>query len=211
MDILVVGIAGGSGCGKTTLVDELKRRFGDRVSVISHDSYYKAHHDMTYDERCLINYDEPAAFESDMLEEHLRELKQGRSVQVPIYDYTIHDRGEGFTEVFPSPVIIVEGILIFENRRLSDLFDIKVYVDADADVRLTRRIRRDVVDRGRTVDSVINQYLNTVKPMHEAYVEPSKKNANIIVPEGGKNMVALEMLFLRIKHHIDGCINGQCE
>ena len=189
--VLVIGIAGGTGSGKTT-------------SVINHDNYYKAHHNMPYEERAKLNYDHPNAFDTDMLIEHLKQLRRGESVVCPVYDYTVHDRSQETVTIKPARVIIVEGILIFENRELCDQMDIKIYVDADADVRILRRIVRDVRDRGRSLDSVINQYLTTVKPMHEQFVEPSKRNADIIVPQGGHNRVALEMVMERVRAHLEG-------
>ncbi len=202
--VMVIGIAGGTGSGKTTITHRLMQRFGGDVSVIYHDNYYKAHHDMPYEERAKLNYDHPDAFDTDLLIQAVRDLKAGKSVTCPVYDYTVHDRSKETVTVRPARVVIVEGILIFENRELCDLMDIKVFVDTDADVRILRRIIRDVRDRGRSLESVVNQYLNTVKPMHERYVEPSKRNADIIVPEGGHNRVALELLMERVRAHLEG-------
>ena len=202
--VMVIGIAGGTGSGKTTITRRLMQRFGGDVSVIYHDNYYKAHHDMPYEERAKLNYDHPDAFDTDLLIQAVRDLKAGKSVTCPVYDYTVHDRSDETVRVEPARVVIVEGILIFENRELCDLMDIKVFVDTDADVRILRRIIRDVRDRGRSLESVVNQYLNTVKPMHERYVEPSKRNADIIVPEGGHNRVALELLMERVRAHLEG-------
>ena len=202
--VMVIGIAGGTGSGKTTITRKLMQRFGADVSVIYHDNYYKAHHNMPYEERAKLNYDQPDAFDTDQLIEAVRALKKGRSVICPVYDYSIHDRSEKTITVKPAKVILVEGILIFENKELCELMDIKVFVDADADVRILRRIVRDVRDRGRSLESVVNQYLSTVKPMHEKYVEPSKRNADIIVPEGGHNKVALELLMERVRAHLEG-------
>ena len=202
--VMVIGIAGGTGSGKTTITRKLMQRFGNDVSVIHHDNYYKAHHNMPYEERAKLNYDQPDAFDTDQLIEAVRALKKGRSVICPVYDYSIHDRSEKTITVKPAKVILVEGILIFENKELCELMDIKVFVDADADVRILRRIVRDVRDRGRSLESVVNQYLSTVKPMHEKYVEPSKRNADIIVPEGGHNKVALELLMERVRAHLEG-------
>ena len=201
--IMVIGIAGGTGSGKTTITRRLIERFGEDVSVIHHDNYYKAHHDMPYEERTHLNYDHPDAFDTDMLIEHLKLLKQGQSVQCPVYDYSIHDRTDRTVTIRPTRVIIVEGILIYENKELCDQMDIKIFVDADADVRILRRIVRDVRDRGRSLESVINQYLSTVKPMHEAFVEPSKRRADVIVPEGGHNLVALDMVIQRVRAHLE--------
>ena len=201
--LLIIGIAGGSGSGKTTLVRALTERFGENITVISHDNYYKAHNDLTYDERALLNYDHPDAFETDLLIEHLRLLRQGRTIHCPVYDFTVHNRSDELLEIEPKKVIVVEGILIFADERLRSEMDVRIFVDADCDVRLCRRIRRDVRKRGRTLESVIDQYLTTVKPMHEQFVEPSKKFADVIVPEGGKNLVALEMIMHRIEKHIE--------
>lgn len=202
-DYLVIGIAGGSGSGKTTLTNQIAAQFLEQVTVIKHDNYYKAHDDMDYDERSRLNYDHPNAFDTELMIEHLKALKQGKSVECPIYDYTIHNRSKDTITIAPNKVIIVEGILIFENKDLCDLMDIRISVDTDADLRIIRRIQRDVMERARSLESVINQYLETVKPMHEQYVEPSKKNANVIVPEGGYNQAAMEMIRNHIKNHLE--------
>jgi uridine kinase len=202
-DIMVIGIAGGTGSGKTTITDTLVREFGGDVSVIHHDNYYKAHHDMPYEERCLLNYDHPDAFDTELMIGHLDQLRSGKSIECPVYDYTIHDRSAETVLIRPTRVIIAEGILIYADPRLCERMDIKIFVDTDADVRILRRIRRDVQERGRSLESVISQYLTTVKPMHEQFVEPSKRRADIIIPEGGRNLVALEMVVQRVKAHID--------
>ena len=202
METMVIGIAGGTGSGKTTLTKKLKERFGPDVSVIYHDNYYKRHDGMTYEERSKLNYDHPDAFDTDRLVRDIITLRMGESIQCPVYDYTIHNRSDETIEVKPTRVVIVEGILIFENKPLRDLMDIKIFVDTDADVRILRRILRDVKERERTLDSVVDQYLTTVKPMHEAFVEPSKKYADVIVPAGGYNTVALDMIIGRIKEHV---------
>ena len=207
-DIMVVGIAGGTGSGKTTITKKLMQRFGGDVSVIYHDNYYKAHHNMSYEERSRLNYDHPDSFDTDLLIQAVKDLKAGRSVTCPVYDYTIHDRSDKVIVVRPAKVIIVEGILIFQSRELCQQMAIKIYVDTDADVRILRRIVRDVRDRGRSLDSVVNQYLSTVKPMHEQFVEPSKRNADIIIPEGGHNQVAMEMVMERVRAHIERCKNN---
>ena len=201
--ILVIGIAGGTGSGKTTLMDNLIAKFKDDVTILSHDNYYKRHDELTYEQRCLLNYDEPAALETDLMARHLELLRQGQTIDCPVYDFTVHNRSDKTIPIVPKKVIIVEGILIFENKPLRDLMDIRIFVDTDADVRLCRRIKRDVQQRGRTLESVLKQYQDTVKPMHEMYVEPSKKYANIIVPEGGKNLVALDMITGRIARHLE--------
>ena len=202
-NVMVIGIAGGTGSGKTTITRKLTQKFSGNISVISHDNYYKAHHDMPYEERCQLNYDHPDAFDTELLISDLRALKAGKSVVCPVYDFTVHDRSSKTMLIRPSKVIIVEGILIFANTELCREMDIKIFVDTDADIRLLRRINRDVRDRGRSLESVTNQYINTVKPMHEQFVEPSKRNADIIIPEGGHNIVALDMVVERVKAHIN--------
>ena len=170
MNTIIIGIAGGTGSGKTTLTEKLRDHFGaDEVSVINHDSYYKRHDELPYEERCKLNYDHPDSFDTALMIAHLRELRAGHPVQVPVYDYTIHNRSDKTVTVQPAPVIIVEGILIFADEELASEMDIKIFVDTDAD----ERILRDVRERGRTLDSVVSQYLTTVKPMHEQFVEPS--------------------------------------
>ena len=201
-NILVIGIAGGTGSGKTTLMKNLIARFGDVVTVLSHDNYYKRHDELTYEDRCLLNYDEPAAFDTGLMVYQLDQLRHGIAIDCPVYDFAIHNRSNQTIHIEPSRVIIVEGILIFENPQLRELMDIRIFVDADADIRLCRRIKRDVNKRGRSLESVLTQYQRTVKPMHELYVEPSKRYANVVVPEGGKNLVALEMIEDRIRRHL---------
>ena len=201
-NILVIGIAGGTGSGKTTLMKNLIAEFADNVTVLSHDNYYKRHDELTYEERCQLNYDEPAALETDLMAYHLDLLRQGQAIDCPVYDFTVHNRSDETVRIVPKNVIIVEGILIFENEALRDLMDIRIFVDTDADVRLCRRIKRDVNKRGRSLESVLTQYQQTVKPMHERYVEPSKKYAHMVVPEGGKNWVALDLIRGRIQRHL---------
>ena len=202
-DILVIGIAGGTGSGKTTLMKNIMSQFEGMVTVLSHDNYYKRHDELTFEERSALNYDEPQAIETDLMVQHLIQLRQGQAIQCPVYDFTRHNRSDETTLLEPKPVIIVEGILIFENEALRELMDIRLFVDTDADIRLCRRIKRDVNKRGRTLESVLLQYQTTVKPMHEKYVEPSKKYANLVIPEGGKNLVALDMIMGRIQRHLD--------
>ena len=201
-EVMVIGIAGGTGSGKTTITRRLMQRFGDDVSVIYHDNYYKAHHDMPYAERAKLNYDHPDAFDNELFIKAVRDLKAGKDVVCPVYDYSIHDRSDKTVVVKSAKVVIVEGILIYQSPELCDLMDIKLYVDTDADVRILRRIQRDVRDRGRSLESVINQYLTTVKPMHEQFVEPSKRRADLIIPEGGHNKVAMRMVMERVRAHI---------
>ena len=200
---IVIGIAGGTGSGKTTITRKLAEHFGSLVTVIYHDNYYKAHHDLSYDERSALNYDHPDAFENDRIARDLRQLREGKPIECPIYDYTIHDRSENTLTIHPSRVIIVEGIMIFYPKEIRDQLDIRIFVDADADERILRRLLRDVKERGRSLDSVVNQYLNTVKPMHEAFVEPSKRYADIIIPRGGENVVALDMVINRVQAHLN--------
>ena len=199
---MVIGIAGGTGSGKSTITRRLVQRFGNDVSVLSYDNYYKAQHERPFEERIKVNYDHPDAFDTARFLSDLRALKVGKTIQCPVYDYTIHDRLDQTRTVHPAKVIVVEGILIFASQELCDEMDIRLFVDADADVRILRRILRDVRDRGRSLDSVVNQYLTTVKPMHEAFVEPSKRRADIIVPEGGHNLVALDMIMERVRAHL---------
>ena len=200
-DIMAIGIAG-TGSGKTTITRLLSERFGKDVSVIYYDNYYKAHDDLTYDERAKINYDCPDAFDTELFLEDVAKLKRGEDVLCPVYDYTVHNRSNQTLLIKSAPVILLEGILLLSDERIRDLLDIKIFVDTDADVRILRRIMRDVKERKRSLESVVEQYLTTVKPMHEMYVEPSKRYANIIIPEGGHNMVAVNMLMERINAHI---------
>ena len=201
MNTIFIGIAGGTGSGKTTLTEHLVSRFGDDIAVVHHDNYYKRQ-DCSFEERCKQNYDHPDAFDNALLIYHLQELKAGRAIDCPVYDYANHNRSDKVQHIEPAPVLIVEGILPFVEPELCALFDYKIFVDTDADERILRRILRDVKERGRSLDSVIEQYLTTVKPMHEAFVEPSKRNADIIVPNGGENTTAIEML----AHHIRSLI-----
>ena len=185
------------------LADKLVESFGrDEVSILRHDNYYKRHDDIPFEERAKLNYDHPDAFDTDLLCQHILELKAGKSIEMPVYDYAMHNRSDKTILVHPAPVIVLEGILLFVEKDLCDLMDIKVFVDTDADVRILRRILRDVKERGRSLDSVVTQYLTTVKPMHEQFVEPTRKFADIIVLEGGHNLVALDMIMQRIAGHI---------
>lgn len=202
METLIVGVAGGTGSGKTTLTQALLDKCTGPPSVLYHDNYYRSRDELTYEEREKVNYDDLDAFDNDLFVDHLRALRSSQSVESPVYDFSIHNRSDRTTLVRPSPVIIVEGILIFAEPRICELLDIKLFVDTDADVRLLRRIKRDVVERGRTLQSVEDQYLGTVKPMHELYVEPSKRNADIIIPDGGHNIVAMDMVLNRIQRDV---------
>lgn len=198
-DVCVIGIAGGSSSGKTTIIEKLKQKFKDEIVLISHDYYYWSNDHLSMEERVKLNYDHPKSFETDKLIEDLKSLKEGKTVDLPIYDFTIHTRKKDTLRVYPRPVIIVEGILILENKELRELMDIKVYVDTDADERLIRRLLRDTKERGRSVDSVLTQYIETVKPMHEEFVEPSKKHADIIIPRGAENKPAMNILIQHLK------------
>ena len=200
---MIIGIAGGSGSGKTTIAQKIKDYFEDEVVILCHDYYYKSNDEISLEERKKLNYDHPNSFETELLIDHLKALKNDDIIRHPVYSFVEHTRLKETVEVKPKKVIVVEGILIFENKELCDLMDIKVFVDTDADVRIIRRLLRDVKERGRDIDSVVNQYLGTVKPMHEEFVDPSKRRADIIIPEGGDNMVALSMLLERIKNFIN--------
>ncbi|MDO4790541.1 MAG: uridine kinase [Porphyromonas sp.] len=196
----VIGVAGGSASGKSTLVNRLTEAFSDEsVVVISHDYYYKANDDLSMEERTKLNYDHPSSFDTDMLIEHIELLKSGIPVRCPVYSFKEHNRMSDTVLVKPARVIILDGILILENKQLRDLMDVKIFVDTDADVRLGRRLLRDVQERGRDMDSVLTQYFSTVKPMHDEFVEPSKRYAHLIIPEGGFNSVALTFLIENIK------------
>ena len=196
---IIIGIAGGTGSGKSTLAENIKKEFDNNITMISHDYYYKDHPDLSFEERVKLNYDHPDSIETSLLIEHLKRLKNGEVVYRPNYSFVEHKREETTVEVVPKKVIILDGILIFENKELRDMMDIKIFVDTDADIRFIRRLLRDVEKRGRTLNSVVSQYCTTVKPMHEQFVEPSKKFADIIVPEGGHNEVALNMIIEKVR------------
>ena len=200
---LVIGIAGGSGSGKTTFANKIIKHFGGAVATLNHDFYYKAYAELTLEERKRKNFDHPDAFDTDLMIADLIRLKSGEDIERPVYSYKDFTRMDETVSVKSCPVIVVDGILIFENKELRDLFDIKVYIDTDSDVRLIRRLLRDVEERGRDLSSVVNQYLGTVKPMHERFVEPSKRYADVIVPQGGRNVVALEMVINRISAELE--------
>ena len=199
MDVLTIGIAGGTGSGKTTITRRIIREFSGDVAVLHHDSYYKAHDELPYEERARLNYDHPNAFDTDLMLSHIRALKRGERVQCPVYDFTAHNRSDRTVMIRPARVLVVEGILIFAEPELCREMNVKLFVDTDADVRILRRIVRDVRDRGRSLDSVVKQYLSTVKPMHEQFVEPSKRNADLIIPKGGRNEVAMDVVMERIR------------
>jgi uridine kinase len=200
MQPVIIGVAGGSGSGKTTVVEEIIRDLGsEAVAFIQHDSYYCDRGDLSYAERANLNYDHPDALETTLLVEHLTQLRAGRRVEVPVYDFTQHARTALTVGVEPRRVIIVEGILILADRALRELMDIRVFVDTDSDLRILRRIHRDLDERGRSLESVVQQYLGSVRPMHLEFVEPSKRYAHLIIPEGGHNRVAVDMLLTKIR------------
>ena len=201
MNTMIIGIAGGTGSGKTTLTEHLAAHFGANISVVHHDNYYKLQN-VPFEERCKQNYDHPDAFDTDLMVQQLRELKAGHAIRCPVYSYTDHNRTDETILIRPAPVVIVEGILIFQDPRLRELMDIRIFVETDADVRILRRALRDVEERGRSMQSIVNQYLTTVKPMHEQFVEPTRKYADIVVLEGGHNLVALDLIMQRIAGHI---------
>jgi len=198
MDCIMIGIAGGTGSGKSTFTNRLKEYFGEDVTVIYHDNYYRRRDDMTYEERTKVNYDHPSALETELLIEHLKLLKEGKSVECPIYDFTQHNRSNQTYTIHPSKIFLIEGILIFSDEQLRDLFDIKIFVEADADERILRRVVRDVKERGRDIDNIMEQYLTTVKPMHYLYVEPTKTTADIII-NSGMNDVAFDIMRAKIE------------
>jgi uridine kinase len=196
---IIIGVAGGTGSGKTTVSQEILRRVGaERIVFIQHDSYYRDRSHLSLEERARLNYDHPDSLESEFLVSHLQQLRAGQPVEIPVYDFTTHTRTEETRCVEPKWVILVEGILIFVEPALREMFDVKIWVDTDADVRFIRRLRRDITERGRTVESVIEQYEETVRPMHLEFAEPSKRYADVIIPEGGFNTVAMDMVVARI-------------
>ena len=199
---MLIGIAGGTGSGKSTFAERLLSLFPNEITVISYDNYYKPQDHLSFEERTKTNYDCPDALDTDLLVKHLRFLQSGEAVDVPNYDFKLHTRKAEYSRLVPSPVIIVDGILTFHDERLREMFDIKIYTDADADERILRRLRRDVNERGRDIDGVISQYLGTVKPMHGIYVEPTKKYADIII-NGGKNKTALDIVATRIAKRLE--------
>ncbi|GMA51091.1 uridine kinase [Alicyclobacillus contaminans] len=202
--MLMVGIAGGTGSGKTTVANAIVESLGaDRVTLISQDAYYKDLSDLTFEERQHLNYDHPDAFDNDLLLEHLHQLRKGQPIQLPIYDFALHARVPDTVRVEHRPVVVLEGIHVLVDERIRRALDIKVFVHTDPDVRVLRRMMRDIKDRGRTLDSVYEQYLTTVKPMHDAFIEPSKRYADLIIPEGGENKIAISLLTTRIQHFLE--------
>lgn len=197
---VIIGVTGGSGSGKTTVSNAiLEQLHGHSLAMIQEDAYYKKQDDIPFDEREKVNYDHPNAFDTDLLVEQLKQLLQRKPIDIPVYDYTIHTRSDEVIHQEPRDVILVEGILVLNDPRLRDLMDIKIFVDTDDDIRIIRRIQRDIEERGRSLQSVIDQYLATVKPMYHQFIEPSKRYADIIVPEGGENQVAIDLLVTKIR------------
>lgn len=203
----VIGVAGGTASGKTTIVQMIKNYFGDNIELIGHDCYYKAHDEMPFAEREKLNYDHPQSFDTERMVQDVLALKEGRIIRRPVYDYSIHNRSKETVTVYPKKILMLEGILILESEALRDLMDLKIFVDTDADERLMRRITRDMAERSRSVESILRQYRTTVKPMHEQFIEPSKKYADLIIPRGGKNTVAIAVL----KHYLKKILNGEEE
>ncbi len=204
MQPIVIGVAGGTGSGKTTVARQILERGGtEHIAYIPHDAYYRDHSHLPSHERDQVNYDHPNSLETELLVEHLKDLCAGRAVKIPVYDFTTHTRTKQTRRVEPAPIIMVEGILVFSEPELRKLFDVMLYVDTDADVRFIRRLRRDIEERGRSVESVCEQYLSTVRPMHLEFVEPSKRYADVIIPEGGFNEVAIEMVAARVRGMLD--------
>lgn len=203
MKPVVIGVAGGTGSGKTTVARKLVEQFAESVVYLEQDSYYKDQSHLSLEERKKTNYDHPLAFDNELLIDHLHKLLNYQPIDKPVYDYTLHTRSKETIRLTPKDVIILEGILVLEDKRLRDLMDIKIFVDTDADVRILRRIERDIKERGRTLESVIDQYLRVVRPMHLQFVEPSKRYADIIIPEGGHNQVAINLLINQIRTYLE--------
>jgi uridine kinase len=202
MDCILIGIAGGTGSGKSTFTNRLKENFGDDIAVIYHDNYYRRHDDIPFEERKKLNYDHPDSLETELLLEHLRMLKNGQAIDCPTYDYSMHNRAEGIIHIEPKKIIVVEGILLLADPRTRDLLDIKIYVEADADERILRRVVRDVKERGRDIDNIVEQYLTTVKPMHYMYVEPTRAKADLVI-NSGMNDVAFDIVQSKIRLLLD--------
>lgn len=202
-DVKIIAVAGGSASGKSSIVKHIDRHFKDDLIVIGHDNYYKAHDDISFDQRAKLNYDYPGAFDNKLFYEDLKKLQKGQSIEMPTYDYTVHTRSDKTITIHPTKIILIEGILVLEDKNVRDITDTKVFIDADSDVRLQRRILRDTKERGRSLDSVLEQFIKQVKPMHEKYVEPTKKYADIIIPRGAKNTKGIEILIRHINHMIE--------
>lgn len=204
-EVKIIAVAGGSASGKSSIVKHIDEYFKDDLIVIGHDNYYKAHDDISFDQRAKLNYDYPGAFDNDLFYEDLKKLQKGNSIEMPTYDYTVHTRSNETVTINPTKIILIEGILVLEDKRIREITDTKVFIDADSDVRLQRRILRDTKERGRSLDSVLEQFIKQVKPMHEKYVEPTKKYADMIIPRGAKNTKGIEIL----KRHITDMIEDK--
>lgn len=202
-DVKIIAVAGGSASGKSSIVKKIDETFADDLTVIGHDNYYKAHDDLSFEERTKLNYDYPGAFDNDLFYKDLVNLQKGNTIDMPTYDYTIHTRSKESVRIKPNKIILIEGILVLEDKKIRDITDTMVFIDADSDVRLQRRILRDTKERGRSIDSVLEQYIKQVKPMHEKYVEPTKKYADIIIPRGAKNSKGIEILIKHISDMIE--------
>lgn len=212
MEPVIIGLAGGTGSGKTTVAIDVKSRFSAKnVLILPHDSYYRDRSDLPFDEREKLNYDHPSAFENELLVEHLRRLRSWEAIDRPVYDYGTHSRSRETIKVEPAEIILLEGILVLENEQIRSLMDIKIYIDADSDERFIRRLLRDMKERNRSADSVIEQYVATVRPMHLQFVEPSKRYADIIIPEGGHNVVAIDLLITKIRDVLRNSDNGESD
>ena len=207
MDTILIGIAGGSGSGKSTFTNRLKAEFGDEVAVLYHDNYYKRQDDLPFEERKKVNYDHPGSLETDLMVEHLKKLKEGIAIDCPVYDYSVHNRSHETIHIEPRKIILVEGILLLADPRVRDLIDIKIFVEADADERICRRILRDVKERGRDIENIVTQYLTTVKPMHYMYVEPTRMTADLVI-NSGMNEVALDIVKSKIQQILHPWITG---
>lgn len=201
--VKIIAVAGGSASGKSSIVKKIDETFADELIVIGHDNYYKAHDDIEFEERSKLNYDYPGAFDNELFYSDLLKLQRGETIQMPTYDYTIHTRSKETVTITPTKIILIEGILVLEDKKIRDITDTKVFIDADSDVRLQRRILRDTKERGRSLDSVLEQFIKQVKPMHEKYVEPTKKYADIIIPRGAKNSKGIEILIKHISDMIE--------
>ena len=202
-EVKIIAVAGGSASGKSSIVKHIDEYFKDDLIVIGHDNYYKAHDNISFDQRAKLNYDYPGAFDNDLFYEDLKKLQKGNSIEMPTYDYTVHTRSNETVTINPTKIILIEGILVLEDKRIREITDTKVFIDADSDVRLQRRILRDTKERGRSLDSVLEQFIKQVKPMHEKYVEPTKKYADMIIPRGAKNTKGIEILIRHITHMIE--------
>lgn len=202
-EVKIIAVAGGSASGKSSIVKHIDEYFKDDLIVIGHDNYYKAHDDISFNQRAKLNYDYPGAFDNDLFYEDLKKLQKGNSIEMPTYDYTVHTRSNETVTINPTKIILIEGILVLEDKRIREITDTKVFIDADSDVRLQRRILRDTKERGRSLDSVLEQFIKQVKPMHEKYVEPTKKYADMIIPRGAKNTKGIEILIRHITHMIE--------